>query len=58
MSPPIPYEALDIARHFKRYDRIVPMCGAMRKAMNPGDVIIHTPPKGNSTTLEIKYMLK
>lgn len=50
--------ALDIARHFKRYDRIVPMCGAMRKAMNPGDVIVHTPPKGNSTTLEIKYYLK
>lgn len=54
----ITIKALDIARHFKRYDRIVPMCGAMRKAMNPGDVIIHTPPKGNSTTLEIKYMLK
>ena len=50
--------ALDIARHFKRYDRIVPMCGAMRKAMNPEDVIVHTPPKGNSTKLEIKYKLK
>lgn len=49
--------ALDIARHFKRYDRIAPMCGAMRKAMNPGDVIVHAPPKGNSTTLEIKYKL-
>ena len=48
---------LDIVRHFKRYDRIVPMCGAMRKAMNPGDVMVHTPPKGNSTTLEIKYKL-
>lgn len=34
------------------------MCGAMRKAMNSGDIIIHTPPKGNSTTLEIKYMLE
>ena len=44
----ITIKALDIARHFKRYDRIVPMCGAMRK----------TPPKGNSTTLEIKYMLE
>ena len=34
------------------------MCGAMRKAMNRGDVIINTPPKGNSTTLEIKNMLE
>lgn len=33
------------------------MCGAMRNAMNPGDVIVHTPPKGNSTTLGIKYKL-
>jgi len=49
--------ALDIARHFKRYDRIVSMCGAMRKAKNPDDVILHTSPKGNSTTFEIKYKL-
>ena len=49
----ITIKALGIARHFKRYDRIVPMCGAMRKAMNRGDEIIHTPPKGNSITLEI-----
>ena len=33
------------------------VCGAMRKAMNPGDVVVHTPPKGNSTTFEVKYKL-
>ena len=49
--------ARDVARHFRVYDRIVCVCGAMRKAMKDGDVIIHTPPKGNSTTLEIKYKL-
>lgn len=49
--------ARDVARHFRRYDRIVSVCGAMRKAMKPGDVILHAPPKGNSTTLEIKYKL-
>ena len=43
---------------YKKGCAIVPMCGAMRKDMKPGDVIIHTFPKGNSTTLEIKYMLK
>ncbi|MGM9858724.1 MAG: hypothetical protein ACI311_05725 [Bacilli bacterium] len=50
--------ARDIARYFGRYDRMVSICSAMRKAMNPGDVIVYTPPKGNSTTLEIKYYLK
>ena len=49
--------ARDIARHFGRYDRIVSVCGAMRKAMKPGDVVVHTPPKGNSTTFEVKYKL-
>ena len=50
--------ARDIARHFGRYDRIVSVCGAMRKAKNSEDIIVHTPPKGNSTTFEIKYKLK
>ena len=49
--------ARDIAHHFGRNDRTISVCGAMRKAMNPGDVVVHTPPKGNSTTLEVKYKL-
>ena len=54
----ITIKALDIARHFKRYDRIVPVCGVMRKAMNREDVKTYTSSKGDSTTLEIKYMLE
>lgn len=49
--------ARDIARHFGRYDRMPSVCSAMRKAMNPGDTFVYIPPKGNSTTLEIKYAL-
>ncbi len=49
--------SLDIAHHFKRSDRMVSICKVMRKVMNQGDVIVHTPPKGNSTTLEIRYKL-
>ena len=50
--------ARDVVHHFGRNDRIVTICGGMRKAKNPGDVVVHTPPKGNSTTFEIKYKLK
>lgn len=50
--------ARDIVRYFGRYDRVFSVCSAMRKAMNPGDVIVYTPPKGNSTKLQIKYYLK
>lgn len=49
--------ALDFAHHFKRSDRMVSICKAMRKVMNQGDIIVHTPPKGNSTALEIRYKL-
>ena len=57
-KPEITLIARDIARHFGRYDRMVSVCSAMRKAMNRGDIIVHAPSKGNSTTLEIKYYLK
>ena len=32
-----------------------PVCNAMRQCMNSGDVILYQPPKGNGTTLQIKY---
>ena len=31
------------------------VCNAMRQCMNSGDVILYQPPKGNGTTLQIKY---
>ena len=33
------------------------VCNAMRYCMNPGDVILYQPPKGNGTTLRILYKL-
>ena len=31
------------------------VCNAMRQCMNPGDIILYQPPKGNGTTLRIEY---
>ena len=33
------------------------VCNAMRQSMQTGDVILHTTPSGNSSTIEIKYHL-
>ncbi len=33
------------------------VCNAMRYCMNPGDIILYQPPKGNGTTLRIQYKL-
>ena len=33
------------------------VCNAMRQCMELGDVILHTTPKGNSSTIEIQYNL-
>ena len=49
--------ARDIGRHFGRLDRIVMVCNAMYRAMNEGDVVVHTTASGFSTTSEIKYRL-
>ena len=35
--------------------RLPMVCNAMRQAMNDGDVVLHTTPKGNSSTIEIQY---
>lgn len=37
--------------------RMATCCDAMHGAMEPGDQIRHSPPKGRSTTLEIRYHL-
>ena len=34
-----------------------PVCKAMYDCMEEGDVILHTTPKGNSSTIEIQYKL-
>ena len=34
-----------------------PVCNAMRQCMQSEDVILYQPPKGNGTTLQIKYKL-
>ena len=31
------------------------VCNAMRQSMNKGDVVLHTTPSGNSSTIEIQY---
>ena len=33
------------------------VCNAMRQSMGEGDVVLHTTPSGNSSTIEIQYKL-
>ena len=33
------------------------VCNAMRQCMQAGDVVLHTTPKGQSSTIEIEYYL-
>ena len=35
--------------------RLPMVCNAMRQSMNKGDIVLHTTPKGNSSTIEIQY---
>ena len=35
--------------------RLPMVCNAMRQTMNEGDIVLHTTPKGNSSTIEIQY---
>lgn len=49
--------ANDIHKMLKLKHRMPMVCNAMRNVMTDKDVIIHQPPKGNSTTLKIKYFL-
>lgn len=49
--------ARDIHKQLNLKSRFPMVCNAMRQCMNAGDVILFQPPKGNSSTLEIKYKL-
>lgn len=31
------------------------VCNAMRQSINEGDIVLHTTPSGNSSTIEIQY---
>ena len=35
--------------------RMPQVCNAMRQAMNEYDIVLHTTPSGNSSTIEIQY---
>jgi hypothetical protein len=45
----------DLHRNLKLKSALPQVCNAMRQSMNEGDVIIHTTPSGNSSTIEIQY---
>ncbi len=48
----------DVHKELGLKNRMPTVCGAMRKAMRDGDVILHKTPSGNSSTLMIEYFLK
>ena len=45
----------DIHRALGLKSALPQVCNAMRKAMNEGDVVLHTTPSGCSSTIEIQY---
>ena len=45
----------DIHRDLGLKNALPQVCNAMRQTMNEGDVVIHTTPSGNSSTIEIQY---
>lgn len=45
----------DIHKELNLKSRFPMVCNAMRQCMENGDEILYQPPKGNSSTLEIKY---
>ena len=47
----------NIHRQLNLKSRFPMVCNAMRQCMEENDVILFQPPKGNSSTLEIKYNL-
>lgn len=49
--------ARDIHKNLNLKSRFPMVCNAMRQCMGCEDEILFQPPKGNSSTLEIKYIL-
>lgn len=45
----------DIHKELNLKSSLPQVCNAMRQSMAEGDVVIHTTPSGNSSTIEIKY---
>lgn len=37
--------------------RLPMVCNAMRQVMDNGDIVLHTTPKGQSSTIKIKYFI-
>ena len=51
------FKSGDIHKELKLKSALPQVCNAMRQAMNEGDLVLHTTPSGNSSTIEIKYYL-
>ena len=47
----------DIHKALNLKNAIPQVCNAMRQSMKNGDVVLHTTPSGNSSTIEIEYKL-
>ena len=47
----------DIHKELKLVSFMRPVCNAMRQCMNDGDVILHTTPSGDSSTIKIQYYI-
>ena len=47
----------DLHKDLDLKSRMPQVCNAMRQSMNEGDIILHTTPSGNSSTIEIQYNL-
>ena len=45
----------DIHKELKLKSAMPQVCNAMRQSMNEDDIVLHTTPSGNSSTIEIKY---
>ena len=45
----------DIHKKLNLKSRMPQVCNAMRQSMNEGDIVLHTTPSGNSSTIEIQY---
>jgi len=45
----------DIHKALSLKNAMPQVCNAMRQSMNEGDIVLHTTPSGNSSTIEIQY---
>ena len=45
----------DIHKELNLKSAMPKVCNAMRQSMNEGDIVLHTTPSGNSSTIEIQY---